>query len=64
MCEREPDLIFPGNLRRQIPHLMIESHYWEFTGRTPAAYDAGKSPAEPQIQIYFDFCSDQPQMFF
>lgn len=34
--------------------------YWEGCG----GYDAGNSPAVPPIQIYFDFCSDQPQMFF
>lgn len=35
MCGQGPDLIFffPGNLHKQIPHLKIESHYWEFTGR-------------------------------
>lgn len=43
VCEREPDLIFffPGNLHRQIPHLKIESHYWEFTGRAAACMMLG-----------------------
>lgn len=27
-CVNESQILFPGNLHRQIPHLKIESHYW------------------------------------
>lgn len=66
VCEREPDLIFffsRKSTQANSPpqdRVTLLGIYWESCG----VYDAGKSPAEPQIQIYFDFCSDQPQMFF
>lgn len=65
MCEGEPDLIFFSRKSAQAnsppqDRVTLLGIYRASCG----AYDAGKSPAGPQIQIYFDFCSDQPQMFF
>lgn len=56
MCEREPDFISRKSAQANSPP--------QDRVTLLGVYDAGKSPAEPQIQIYFDFCSDQPQMFF
>lgn len=59
----KPDLIFQEIYTANVPPLdqvALLGICWEGCG----GHGAGKSPAAPRIQIYFDFCSDQPQMFF